>query len=399
MNLNEKQKTAIELVKENKNIFITGSAGTGKSYVLKYITEYLKNTNKKYAITALTGCAAILINGQTIHSYLCLGINNNNALYIYNKYKNALNKINYLNTIIIDEISMMDNELLEKINELLCLIKKNNRPFGGIQIIFVGDFCQLPPINGMYCFQSSLWNDLKLNVIILDEIMRQKDDNNFQLILEEIRQGKCSNETYKILKSLKNTTFENDIKPTRLYPINVNVDLINKKEFNKLKKENNDITITYNSSCSPENKNINLENYNITLTKNAQIIITRNISISDGLYNGTRGVIIELNTNNIVIKDVNNNIHIIEYYKDINENNNKLWISFLPVKLAYALSIHKSQGATIDALEIDLGRDIFVSGQLYTALSRAKSLKSIKIINISKSSFIINKDVKKFYCL
>lgn len=398
MNLNEKQKNVIELVKEGKNVFITGSAGTGKSYILKYITNYLRNVNKKYAITALTGCAAILINGQTIHSYLCLGLNNNSATYVYNKYKNALKKINNLNVIIIDEISMMDSDLLEKINKLLCLIKNNKYPFGGIQIIFIGDFCQLPPINGMYCFQNSLWNELKLNTIILTEIMRQKDDNNFQLILEEIRKGKCSNETYKILKSLKNTTFDNDIKPTRLYPINVNVDLINTKEFNKLKKENDDFTITYNSYSS-ENSNIDLKNYNITLTKNAQVIITRNISIDDGLYNGTRGVVVELNENNIIIKDINNKIHIINYYKDINENNNKIWISFLPIKLAYALSIHKSQGSTIDALEIDLGRDIFVSGQLYTALSRAKSLKSIKIINISKSSFMINNEVKKFYCI
>jgi len=396
MNLNNKQLEALNLVKENKNVFITGSAGTGKSFTLKFITNYLSSQSKKYAITALTGCAAVLINAQTIHSYLCLGINYSNISAIYLKYKTQLNKILNLNTLIIDEISMMNNELLEKINELLCLIKKNELPFGGIQIIFVGDFCQLPPINGMYCFQSDLWEKLNLNIIILDELMRQKEDNQLQLILEEIRKGICSDDTYKILKELKNTKFENNIKPTKLYPININVNLINDNAYNKLLKINNNNFITYKSTAS--HKYINTSEYDVSLTLHAQIIITRNIAIMDGLINGTRGIITNLNTDSVTIKDINNNTHIINYYKDINTNT-KTRISFLPIKLAYALSIHKSQGSTIDALELDLGRDIFVSGQLYTALSRAKTLNSIRIINISRESFMINQEVKKFYNL
>ena len=397
MQLNSQQKKTLELVKENKNVFITGSAGTGKSFIVKYITNYFNLNYKKYALTALTGCAATLINAQTIHSYLCLGIGNDSAVKIYDKNKMKLQKLKNLNAIIIDEISMMNGNLLCTINDLFMIARDNNKkPFGGVQIIFVGDFFQLPPVDGMYCFQDDIWNTLNLNIIILNELMRQKDDIEFQLILNEIRSGRCSKETFKTLKWLKNTTFDSDIKPTRLYPINSIADKINNEEFNKLCTENHNNIHEYKANAS---KSVILkDNYDIKLTLNAQVLITRNISVENGLVNGTRGIVINLDIDNITIKDINGTNHIIKYWKDLNENN-KTWISFLPVKLAYALSIHKSQGATLDAVEIDLGSNIFVCGQLYTALSRAKSLKSIKIIDINEESFIINPEVKKFYNL
>jgi ATP-dependent exoDNAse (exonuclease V) alpha subunit len=396
MELNNKQKEALKIIEEGNNIFITGSAGTGKSFLLKNITKYLNINSKKYAITATTGCSAVLINGQTINSYLYLGLNIQTAENIYKKYNQYLNKVKDLDVIIIDEISMMSDDLLEKINELLCLIRSSELPFGGIQIILLGDFCQLAPVSGNYCFLSKIWDTLNLNIVILTELMRQKEDEMFQSLLEEIRSGNCSSETYKILKSLKHTKFDNNIKPTKLFSLNENVDKINEYNFKKLCiRNNNNITI-YNAKSS--HKNIDVSSYNIALTLNTQIIITRNLSFENKLINGTRGVITELNSNYVLIKDINNDIHKIEYYTDRNDNN-KTWISFLPIKLAYALSIHKSQGTTIDALEIDLGDDIFASGQLYTAISRAKSLKSIKITNISKKSFIIDPNVKRFYNL
>jgi ATP-dependent exoDNAse (exonuclease V) alpha subunit len=397
--MNEKQKEALSIVKNGYNLFLTGSAGTGKSYTLKGIIQYLENTNKKYGLTALTGCAAVLINGQTIHSFLYLGISRN-LDEIYNKlckYKGKLNDLKKLDVLIIDEISMMDYELFELINKLLMRIKNNDKYFGGVQMILVGDFFQLPPINGDYCFTSSTWENINLKKIILTELIRQKDDDKLKEILEEIRNGNISDETINILSNLKNKEFANkEIKPTRLYPININVDKINNYEFKKLVKINKGVINTYKAfSNKPTAEKI--DNYDITLTLNAQVMVIRNLSIDNKLFNGTRGIVIEMKENSVIIKDINDNYHEINYYTDINNNNKKYKISFIPLKLAYAMSIHKAQGASIDYLELDLGENIFISGQLYTALSRATNINNIKLIDFSKSSFMQNEKVKKFY--
>ena len=396
--MNDKQKEAFDIIKQGHNLFLTGSAGTGKSYTLKSIIDYLDKNNVEYGLTALTGCAAVLINGQTIHSYLYLGISRDiNAIYInLLKFKPKYNTLKKLQVLIIDEISMMDNELFDVINQLLMRIKGNEKPFGGVQLLLVGDFYQLPPITGDYCFTSPNWNKLELKIVVLTELIRQKDDNVLQRILEEIRNGKPSDETMKILEDLKNTKFTNkQIKPTRLYPINKNVDKINNYEFNKLLKKNNNEKVMYKASCNKATEKI--DHYNIELTLHAQVMVIRNISIEDKLFNGTRGVVVELNTNSVIIKDINDINHTINYYIDTNNNNKKITTSFMPLKLAYAISIHKSQGASIDFLELDLGEDIFISGQLYTALSRATNINNIKLLDFSKSSFMQNKKIKEFY--
>lgn len=395
--LNDKQIEALKVVKNGKNLFLTGSAGTGKSFTLKAIINYLAENNIPYGITALTGCAAVLINGQTIHSFLNMGISRDFEEIYKNicKFKNVYLKIKNLRSLIIDEISMMDEELFIIINRIFMRINNNDLFFGGIQLILVGDFYQLPPINGDFCFTSYLWEGLKLESVILTDLIRQKDDNKLQMILEEIRNGNVSDETFQILSDLKKTTFDNkDIKPTRLYPVNVNVDKINNNEFMRLVKKNKGEIVEYRAFATKGDKT---DAYHITLTKGAQVMVIRNISIENRLFNGTCGIVIDLHKNSVVIKDIYDNTHIIEYYSDINQSDKKRIISFMPLKLAYAISIHKSQGASIDYLEIDLGDDIFISGQLYTALSRARNINNIKINNISKSSFIQNKKVEKFY--
>jgi ATP-dependent DNA helicase PIF1 len=405
--MNENQLKALSAVKEHKSIFLTGSAGTGKSFTLKAIVSYLNNnySDDEFAITALTGCASVLIKGQTIHSFLYLGISRDiNQIYDnLQKYKFKFNKLKKLKVLIIDEISMMDNQLFELIHNLLMKIKNCfDKPFGGVQMILVGDFYQLPPIENNYCFTSHIWNLLNPIPIILTSIIRQKDDLVLQEILEEIRNDKPSEKTINILKSLiisPNQSFkDNEIKPTRLFPININVDKINNYEFKKLLKINNFQKNTYNAILIIKNKNepkIDISDYNLTLTLNCQIMVIRNISIDDKLVNGTRGIVIELNPSNVIIKDLDGKLHTISYYTDDTKGKNQ--ISFMPLKLAYAISIHKSQGSSIDCLEIDLGNDVFTTGQLYTALSRATNIKNLRLSNFSINSFIINENVKNFY--
>ena len=248
--LNNKQQLAVDQTINGENILITGPAGTGKSYTIKHIIELLQGNGKKIGLTATTGTAAFIIGGQTIHSFMGLGIDDRSIADIFIKIKNLSNiykTLGELDVLIIDEVSMLDTILFEKISEILCYVKSHflkdtellNKPFGGIQIILIGDFCQLAPVNGIYCFLSKLWERANIKVILLEELVRQNDDILFQQILQIIRKGKCTDNIIKVLNVLKNTQFDDEIIPTKLYPKNVNVDKINEIEILKLKEAGN----------------------------------------------------------------------------------------------------------------------------------------------------------------
>ena len=411
--LNEKQQQAVDMIKSGQNILLTGSAGTGKSFTLKTIINTLEENNKNYGLTAMTGSAACLIGAQTLHSFMGIGLGTGTIDECILKIRNrspVLKTLISLDVLLIDEVSMLDIYLFEKISTIMSIIKatkysKNclekevilNTPFGGIQLVFIGDFYQLPPVNGLYCFMSPIWDKCNIIPIVLEELIRQKDDELYQRILKIIRKGRCTDNILYVLEKLKDTEFTNGIEPTKLYPINIDVNRINTDEYKKLiEKGNNSLFYkAYSNVGIPENT---LKEYDVNLIEGAQVMITRNIDITRKLVNGTRCIICKLNVDNVVVIDINGLYHTIEYFKDVSENN-KSFICHMPVKLAYALSIHKSQGMTIDALEIDLGKNIFACGQLYTALSRGTSLKNIRIINIDKKSFKINENVKKFYSI
>ena len=399
--LNEKQLIVVNNVLNGLNIFLTGPPGTGKSYVLKEIIYKYKLLKKKNIfITATTGCAAVNINGITLHSLFGIKPNININNYVNKllklKFDNSIYKqIFFIDFLIIDEISMLDDKLCDNIDFILKKIKNNNKPFGGIQILFVGDFFQLAPVENTYCFNSKSWKELNPLLIELTEPIRHNNDMAFNIILSKLRYGIINEKIYNILKLLENNVFDNDIiKPTILYPNNINVDKINNDNLNLLINNNNKFK-TYYAEFKNVNKN---NNYNVLLSENAQIMVTRNISINDKLINGTRGIIISLKEKSVII-NTQNGIYEINYYIDYIDNNKTKFIKFLPLKLAYAISIHKSQGSTIDKLKIDIGNNIFANGQAYTALSRAKSLKDIQIININYNSFKTDINVIKWYNL
>ena len=259
---------------------------------------------------------------------------------------------------------MIDKDLFEKISLILSIIKSNDVYFGNIQIILVGDFCQLAPVKGKYCFLADIWNKMNIKIVLLEKLIRHDEDLLFQQILKIVRKGRCTDNIIKVLNKLKDTEFENGIIPTKLYPINVNVDKINNIEIEKLKACGN-ISKTY-TAISSSDKEKEVGKFTIELTLNAQIIIIRNINVEESLVNGTRGIVKHLGNDFVVINDINGNIHTIKYFTDTFNNSissKSSYIIHMPIRICYALSIHKSQGMTIDALELDLGPNIFTCGQ------------------------------------
>ena len=407
--LNYEQQSALKSFKKGNSIFLTGPAGTGKSVTLKSIITHCEEEGISLGITATTGSAAFLIGGKTIHSYLGIGLAKESAekIFEYARYKlsHTVKKLRALKVLIIDEISMLDIELFEKISKYLQLVRYNSKPFGGLQLVLTGDFCQLEPVSGDYCFKSEVWDKLKLDTIYLHKMIRQDGDTKFQKMLMKLRYGVCSDKTFETLSKLKENKITT-IRPTILYPKNYDVDKINNAEYKKLiedgaekkvypvelptLKKNKDKAQTWlnNLKDIPEQ---------IELCIGSQVVVLANIDQEKGIVNGTRGCITELKKKSVVIKRVNGTTYEIEYHKNASIEDKDVFISHMPLKLAYALTIHKAQGMTLDAVEIDIGPNIFAAGQAYTALSRAQNLKSIYIKAISKKSFITKPSVLEFY--
>ena len=397
--MNTKQQKAFDVIQSGKNVVVTGPAGTGKSYTLKKIIDWAIIKRKNFGITASTGLSAFLIGGRTIHSFLGIGLGKKpvEEIAMSVKYSNkpVYNTLCNLDMLFIDEISMIDKDLLDYISNYLSCIRECDKPFGGIQVVLSGDFCQLPPVDGQFCFLSNVWKTGNFETIVLEELVRQNTDMAFQSILQEARYGICSPSTLVTLKKLQKTEFDNGIVPTRLFSKNVNVDTINLNELQKL-KQSGETSIIYKTTTKGGNswcKHIPTE---IELCIGAQVMCTANITGTE-LVNGTRGVVLAMTPQDVTLKLVNGSITVIPFINMTCEDNKKLSVIYMPLKLAYALTIHKSQGMTLDAIELDIGGSIFEYGQAYVALSRAKTLESIKILSVKASSFKTHPLVCKFY--
>ena len=411
--LSEKQKYAYKLILEKKNIFLTGCAGVGKTAAIKLFYKEYKNL-KKIAMTSTTGVSAILIGGATLHSFLGIGLGKDKLEVLYINIVNngkLAKRWRELQVLIIDEISMLDPELFDKLENLARLVRKNERPFGGIQLVLTGDFLQLPAVSSdEFCFQSKSWKSCVDEVVYLTENFRQ-DDLVLQKCLNEIRLGEISENTLEILNSRVGVKLTNElgIIPTKIYSLNKDVDYENQKEMDKLLIKNKDLEffeyeLEYNvlkkgmKFVQDKVKKVCLAPQNLQLCIGAQVMLLYNIDLENGLANGSRGVIIGFEEDFPIVRFLNGVERIITHQEWKIEDNGEVLMNItqIPLRVAFATTIHKIQGITLDYAEIDMG-NIFEYGQGYVALSRVKKLEGLSIKNLDIDKIFAHPGAVEFY--
>jgi hypothetical protein len=390
-----KQNTALDILKSGKNVFITGSAGTGKTYLLNTYTQYLKERRVYPTIVAPTGIAASHLGGQTIHSFFSLGIRES----IDEGYVEFLMEKKYLKTrfsklklLIIDEVSMVSPELFSSMDLILRGFKGTDAPFGGVQVVISGDFFQLPPVSKeprekRFAWQSPAWKALELQTCYLQEKFRQDDERLIQ-ILDDIRAGSISEGSEKLLAERHEKELISHFTPTKLYTHNVDVDRINLAELEKLPSTSK--LFVYESKGSQKNiekifkSSLVLEE--LALKKGAVVIFIKN-NTEAGYVNGTTGTVesfspidnmpIVRTTEGLKIK-----LDMEEWSLENDSGKVTATVSQVPLRLAWAITIHKSQGMTLDAAEIDLSKT-FETGQGYVALSRIKNIEGLRLMGLN----------------
>lgn len=474
----EDQLEIFEAYKNGENIFMTGPGGCGKSYLIKHMIKHSSDPTHTH-VCAMTGCAAVLLEcgATTLHSWAGIGLCKNVEDHIIitrismNKYKRK--KWKQTNILIIDEISMMSKRLFELLDQIGKKIRNNSKPFGGIQVIFSGDFYQLPPIGDhgdpdsyKFCFESPIWSETFDTQILLDKLFRQQDDD-YRSILNQIREGHIDKKSCSMLNSclLQHKTFklptkqiQNDptypiLRPVILLPKKGQVQSINNKEIDKLTtkeftyayydtiEEKPKVSISSNpvsvlsssmndmhlmdtksnpkplSNREKQNEKQFLANnamfeQSLTLKIGCQVMCIVNLDVECGICNGSTGIITKFvrdpdYMDNDHSKKLSPMIPIVRFKNGITKPiNYHIWksdniegygVKQIPLILAWAVTIHKSQGATLDSAEIDIGNNVFAPGQTYVALSRVKSLDGLYLRSFQPQSIRSDPKVCKFY--
>lgn len=409
---------AIDVLHRGNNVFLTGAAGTGKTTLLKEFITQCTARGRKVFVTAMTGCAALLLGGRTLHAALAIGLADKPARELYTKAcyyrKQRVEELRLLDCLIIDEISMCSSNLLDTVDEYLRYVRRSSRPFGGIQVIVVGDFCQLPPVAPSsassvvpFAFTSTAWARASFTTVTLTTVHRQSDDPIFSALLLRARLGSITPEDALVLRATcapKN--FGEGIRPTRLFAVNRDVDRINTEEMLRLFStiQPSRYTTVYGPLTNAKKRDAAkqwADSMNIAgaidLCRGAQVMLTYNLDVEGGLVNGSRGIVEECTAESVRVRLVmHSRVVSISFITVQCPDDAEKTVRYLPLRVAYAISIHKSQGMTLDAVEMDLGSSIFEYGQAYTALSRARSLRSIRIISFREESFRTHPDVLRF---
>lgn len=401
------QEEALNILKLGHNVFLTGAAGSGKTHTLLAYIKFLKENSVSVAITASTGIAATHIGGMTIHSWSGLGVRDSmtpwdmeeleSRQYLWKRYASA-------KVLIIDEISMLHHFQFDLLDKLCKFFKRNDFPFGGMQVVLCGDFFQLPPISkkgeldSFFSYHSDSWKKMDLKICYLSEQYRQKDDIYLN-ILNAVRSNEFSDDLRVHLRSRFNVEPEGNISPTKLYTHNVDVDEENNKELMKLKSEEKNYTMSSRGSKNLVASLIKscLAPENLVLKSGAKVMFVKN-NYEKGYMNGTLGIIEGFNPSNMpIVKTLKGTQFEVGKESWIIEEDSKIKaeISQLPIRLAWAITVHKSQGMSLDAAEIDLSKS-FIKGMGYVALSRVRSLNGLKLLGLNELSLKVDDEILEY---
>ena len=400
------QKEALDILKTGRNVFLTGAAGSGKTYVLREYIEYLKGLDANIGITASTGIAATHMGGITIHSWSGIGIKDHlskSEIKEIAEKKHVVKKIAKTSVLIIDEISMLHHFRLDFIDKIIRTIKNSQEPFGGMQVIFCGDFFQLSPVSkfgepeSLFVYHSETWKNLGLKICYLSEQHRQ-NDSEFLEVLNTIRENRVSEKTKSILQTRFSPKSDFGLEPTKLYSHNKNVDSENELELSKLSgkmseykmqtRGNRNLVETLKKSClAPET---------LELKEGAKVMFIKN-NFDIGYVNGTLGIVTKCGYEEIKVKTLSGKIINLEResWRIEEEGKAKAEITQYPLRLAWAITVHKSQGMSLDIAEVDLSKS-FERGMGYVALSRVRSLEGLFLKGLNEMALRINEEVLEF---
>lgn len=397
-----------------QNLLITGPAGTGKSFILNKLRE-----EYDIAVTSTTGIAAVNIGGSTIHSWMGMGKGEKAAAYYAQELRTRpymeqrYDRILRTEILAIDEISMMHPNFFTKMDEVLQLVRRCKEPFGGIQVIAFGDFYQLPPVIKEkdvfldFCFETPLWKEANFQTTLLTKIYRQQGDATFAELLNRMRIGELTQEDIRALASRELSPSEYPSDCLFLFPDNANANIYNINMLAELQTEEK----TYiGEDCVKHTAPAAIKLFTDRLDKevlapkelvlkvDARVILLKNISFECGLVNGSMGTATSLDSRSIDVSFDNGEFMSVEKEKfEIHEGDTVVATrEQFPLKLAYGLTIHKSQGMTLDKVCVDLKR-VFADGQMYVGLSRCKTLEGTFLKSFNPNKVYVNPKVRQFY--
>ena len=436
MELSDEQILAFNAFKQHKNIFITGPGGTGKSELIRHLVAEAKKNGRTVQVCALTGCAAVLLQcpgAKTLHSWSGIGLANGDEHAVVDRVcKNKHKRGVWIDTdiLIVDEVSMMSCKLFRVLDRIARKTRKClDIPFGGMQVVFSGDFYQLPPVGNdeepetkAFCFESEHWNSTFDEVVQLKTMFRQSDPA-YAKVLNQIRVGMISKKGVKLLEARVGTTCNDHlIKPTILLPRRRDADVINKRELAKLETEErqfkltphweSDNTVTPGSGIGvnhvSDEQRANEVKYlstnimadsELVLKEGAQVMCVANVDM-DGpvpLVNGSQGVVVGFDNDMPMVEFLGGVVRKVFPHLWESENVKGVGVMQIPLIHAWAITIHKAQGVTLELAQIDAGNSIFECGQTYVALSRVKSAEGLYLTAFDLGKIKINGKVRNFY--